>query len=93
MDDAPTNVERTSSGHIRPVCEFCGRRGRAVVPDERGRVGILNLGQGWAVAPYPLTTVHADGSTGDLVTCPACSARLTRGEALRARQGVVRRLT
>ncbi|TQM62596.1 hypothetical protein FBY41_2633 [Humibacillus xanthopallidus] len=75
------------------MCEFCGRRGRAVVSDESGRVGILDLSRGWSVAPYPLAHVHADGSTGDLFTCPACDARLMRGEALRARQGVVRRLT
>jgi hypothetical protein len=67
------------------VCEFCGRKGRAVVPDATGRGSILDLGQGWAVAPYPPELVHHDGSAGDLFTCPTCRALLSRGDTLTSR--------
>lgn len=83
--DAPANIERTDSRRVRPICEFCGRRGRAMVPDDRGRVDPFDLARGWSVAPYPLDLVHADGSIGDLFTCPACDARLRRGAGLRSR--------
>lgn len=85
---APVNVITTRTGTVRPVCEFCGRMGRAVAPDavsERGHIDIFALGRGWAVAPYPPDHVHRDGSTGDLFECPACRRRLQRGESLRAR--------
>jgi hypothetical protein len=85
VDDAPANLERTRSGRVRPVCEFCGRKGRAVQLDESGRVHLHQLGQGWSEAPYPADLVHRDGSTGDLFTCPACDTRLRRGESLLSR--------
>ena len=85
---APVNVIMTKAGTVRPVCEFCGRMGRAVAPDavsERGHIDIFALGRGWSVAPYPADFVHRDGSTGDLFECPECRRRLKRGESLRAR--------
>ena len=81
----PTNIERTSSGRLRPVCEFCGRKGRAVEPDGRGTVSVLDLAQGWSVAPYPADFVHADGTTGDQFACPSCNRHLERGEPRRPR--------
>lgn len=85
---ACVNVHHTASGGIRPVCEFCGRRGRAIGPDhvsDRRHLDLFELGRGWSVAPYPPDFVHHDGSTGDQFTCPACNARLNRGEGLRSR--------
>lgn len=85
---APVNVITTKAGTVRPICEFCGRMGRAVAPDavsERGHIDIFALGRGWSVAPYPPDFVHHDGSTGDLFECPECRRRLKRGESLRTR--------
>ena len=59
------------------------------MPDGRGRIDVWDLGQGWAVAPYPAELVHWDGSTGDLFECPDCRRRLKRGESLRSRAYVV----
>jgi hypothetical protein len=84
---AAVNTIRTASGRLQPVCEYCGGRGRAVEPDERGRIDLCALARGWSVAPYPPEFVHQDGSTGDLFTCPSCDARLRRGEALGTRDG------
>jgi hypothetical protein len=70
---APVNVVTTASGLVRPVCEDCGKRGRAVRPRADGTVSMWSLARGWWVAPYPLTFVHTDGSTGDKFTCSACS--------------------
>lgn len=86
---APVNVERTASGRIRPICEHCGRKGRAVADDGTGRVWLHQIGQGWSVAPYPPEFVHRDGSVGDLFTCPSCRRRLERGEGLRSRAYLV----
>ncbi len=83
--NGPVNLERTAAGNVRPVCEFCGRKGRAVAPDERGRVSLWSLGNGWSCAPYPVEFVHHDGSTGTLYQCPACVRRLRGGESLRPR--------
>ena len=85
MSAAPLNVLMTRAGKLQPVCEFCGKVGRAITPDERGRISMWDLGLGWAVAPYPADFQHHDGSTGDLFECPACRKRLERGESLRAR--------
>lgn len=70
--DQPENVERTSSGRLRPVCESCGRRG-APQPDSGGYVSTLDLPRGWSCAPYPLDYRHADGSTGTRYQCPGCT--------------------
>ncbi|GAA4402895.1 hypothetical protein GCM10023168_13890 [Fodinibacter luteus] len=89
---APVNLERTAAGKVRPVCEFCGRKGRAVTPDECGRVSLWDLARGWSCAPYPEHVTHPDGSTGTLYQCPACTRRLDRGEALTSRGTTTKRV-
>lgn len=80
------NTVTTSSGNVRPVCEFCGRKGRPVAPLEgTRRVSMWSLARGWSCAPYPDDFTHDDGSTGALYQCPACCGRLDRGEGLRPR--------
>lgn len=86
VPNSPVNVVQTSTGNVRPVCEFCGCRGRAVRPTHEGTVSMWSLARGWSVAPYPLGYVHDDGSTGDLFQCSRCTAALSRGETLRTRQ-------
>lgn len=55
---------------VRMVCQFCGR-----MTGRRAEAGLVGLPLGWACAPYPDGYQHADGSTGDLYTCPACDKR------------------
>lgn len=66
----PANVHRTRTGKVRAVCQFCGRMSKAVEPSKTGEVGLANLTAGWSTAPYPATSVHADGSTGSTYRCP-----------------------
>lgn len=87
MSEKYVNVVRTKGGKLRPVCEFCGTVGRAADPDSRGRLSIFSVSRGWSEAPYSEGFVHPDGSTGSRWTCPACNARMDRGEALRERGG------
>lgn len=60
------------SGKVAPVCSHCGKRGKYADPMPNGRVSLWGLGSGWWVAPYPDETVHADGTKGNVYTCPAC---------------------
>ncbi len=76
------NVVSTSTGGVRVVCEFCGRKSRAVTLNPRGRVSLFDLAPGWTEAPYSPSFVHVDGSVGSLWTCPACTRKLDRGESL-----------
>lgn len=76
------NVVYTSTGKARPVCEFCGKRGRAADPDADGQVHLWQLASGWGVCPYPADFEHPDGSRGDLYQCGACGRRMLAGEAL-----------
>ncbi|MGC5583046.1 hypothetical protein [Ornithinimicrobium sp. W1665] len=71
-----TNTHTTAAGTVGPVCEDCGRRGRAVHTDD-GRLTLWDLARGWSTAPYPVGYVHPDGSTGSRFTCPDCNG--TRG--------------
>lgn len=80
------NAISTSTGKLRPVCEFCGRVGRAAVPGLPGRLTVMDVARGWSSAPYPPEFVHPDGSTGTKWTCPKCQARLDRGEVLHPRR-------
>ncbi len=86
-----TNTVPTKAGKLRPVCEYCGRQGRAIDPDERGRISLWSITAHWSIAPYPADFTHEDGSTGDRFTCPSCNARLYRGESLYTRTGGTRR--
>lgn len=79
---AIANTERTGTGRLRAVCEYCGKRSRPVDVGERTRLGILDLPAGWSEAPYSPTHVHGDGSTGSLWCCPACARRRDAGERL-----------
>lgn len=72
------NQVATSTGSVRAVCEWCDGQSRPV-RTVTGRIGLGDLATGWTVAPYPPSTVHADGSTGDLYTCPRCSNRRREG--------------
>lgn len=84
----PVNVIVTKGGKAGPVCEFCGRVGRAVTPTGRdGRLSVFDVARGWSCAPYPDDFVHPDGSKGSLWTCPACQRRIDRGEVLTTRDG------
>src|SRR5947209_19676856 len=74
------NVLPTASGRLRPVCPFCGKVGRAADPDPSGRPSLFAVVRDWCWSPYPPDFVHADGSTGDRWSCPACAARIHRGE-------------
>ena len=85
MTGQAVNVITTKAGKLRPVCEFCGKVGRAVNPDGRGSVSVLDLARGWSVAPFPVDHMHRDGSTGDQFACPSCNRRLDRGDGLRVR--------
>lgn len=67
------NTERMADGRVRAVCEWCGRKSRPSKPSPRGEVDLFEIAAGWSVAPYSPGFVHADGSTGDLWTCPACN--------------------
>jgi hypothetical protein len=89
--NAPANVIRTSTGRLCPVCEFCGKVGRAATPLD-GRLSLWDVARGWIETPYPPEFVHDDGSIGSLWTCPGCDRRLRRGEALRGRTGSWSRL-
>lgn len=83
--EVPVNVLATLTGKLRPVCEFCGKIGRAVAPSLPGRLTIMDVAQGWTSAPYSPEFIHPDGSAGTKWTCPACQKRLDRGEVLRTR--------
>jgi hypothetical protein len=84
---APVNVVRTAAGKLRPVCEFCGKVGRAAAPFDGGDLTLWDVAQGWGEVPYPPDFVHEDGSRGSLWRCPACSLRMDRGEVLEHRAG------
>lgn len=87
MSEPPVNVIRTSAGKLRPVCEFCGRAGRAATPTlGDGQLSVWDVARGWAVVPSRGDVTHSDGSTGDLWRCPTCGDRLDRGEALHPRR-------
>lgn len=79
---AIVNVERTTTGRLRAVCEHCGRRSRPVDVGARDRLGVFDLPAGWWEVPYSPGTRHPDGSTGSLWCCPACARRLDSGHAL-----------
>lgn len=82
----PVNIIETKTGKLRPVCEFCGRAGRAVTPTPfDGRLSLFDIAPGWSEAPYPPDFVHKDGSKGSLWRCPPCGRRMDRGETLYGR--------
>ena len=72
------NQITTSSGRLRAVCEYCGRKTKPVLT-QRDRLSILDVAVGWSVAPYPADFVHADSSCGSLWTCPRCNKRIQQG--------------
>lgn len=82
----PVNVVVTAAGKLRAVCEHCGRRSVSV-DTARGRLSVWDLAPGWSEAPYSPDFVHRDGSVGSMWSCPACTARSRRGEALPSRDG------
>jgi len=80
----PLNMVVHASGRISPVCQYCGRQGRAVVVDpDRGQPGLTTIAHDWWVAPFRKDYVHPDGSRGSTFTCPACSAEMSSGKSLR----------
>jgi hypothetical protein len=72
---------------LRAVCEFCERTSRWVDEDPMnpGHVRLSSIGLGWTVAPYSVTTEHANGTHGDQWACPPCGRRMERGVVLTAR--------
>lgn len=78
MSTTTANTTTTRAGKVRPVCETCGKLGRAVVPLNDGSVPMFGLSRGWSVAPYSPTFVHDDGSMGDRFVCPRCYAAARR---------------
>jgi hypothetical protein len=82
-------VIRTKTGKLQPVCEFCGKVGRPATPFDGGdRLSIVDVAQGWGEVPYPDDFTHPDGSTGSLWRCPACEARMDRGETMYGRMHI-----
>lgn len=76
------------------VCQCCGRRSRPVETDRDGEPELFDLARGWSQAPFPARFRHPDGSLGSKYTCPACNARLKRGETLQVcGGGTVRHIT
>jgi len=71
------------AGKSSAVCYVCERKSRPVALDRDGEPNMWALPRGWSTAPYPAGFKHSDGSTGSTYTCPACNARLRRGETLR----------
>lgn len=70
---APRNVIALPSGRVRAVCRICGRQ-------TSPRPDAYDLPRGWWVAPFPADSVHPDGSTGSLYTCPSCSGGKSIGK-------------
>lgn len=57
------------------VCRWCDKHSRPVRRNHRGEPDLWALPVGWCQAPHGSDTVHGDGSTGSLWTCPACDKR------------------
>lgn len=64
------NTIATAAGRVRIVCHICGR-----ISGSRPSARLGDLPLGWWVAPYPDSSTHPDGSSGDLFTCPSCHER------------------
>lgn len=85
------NLIAYSTGKVSAVCQYCERKSRPVAPArpprKDGRPSVMDLAAGWSEAPYPADTVHEDGSTGSLWTCPSCTKILRGGGELVTRDG------
>jgi hypothetical protein len=66
----------------RAQCRCCPRQSRPVPADDQGEPNLWAMPPGWSMAPLPADFQHDDGSTGSKYTCPACNARLRKGETL-----------
>ena len=86
--NAPTPINHTPvrNGRSCAVCLCCNRKSRATPVDDDGEPDLWKMGSGWSQAPLPANYVHRDGSVGSTYTCPACNARLIKGEALPVRR-------
>lgn len=81
--DPIVNWTPTNDGpKARAVCEFCDRRSRPIVVSGDGRPSLWDMPQGWSTAPYPVSFVHDDGSSGSTFTCPECNSLLDAGVSL-----------
>lgn len=86
--NAPTPINHTPvrNGRSCAVCQCCNRKSRATPVDDDGEPDLWKMAGGWSQAPLPANYVHRDGSIGSTYTCPACNARLNRGETLQLRR-------
>jgi predicted RNA-binding Zn-ribbon protein involved in translation (DUF1610 family) len=79
------NFLATRTGRVKAVCQCCGHQSPAKAPNDQGEPDLFRLPANWSEAPYFTTTQHSDGSHGSRYTCPACNAKLSRGQTLRMR--------
>jgi Zn finger protein HypA/HybF involved in hydrogenase expression len=70
---------------LRARCQCCPRQSRWVPADSDGEPDLWAMPRGWSTAPFPADFEHSDGSVGSKYTCPACNARLRKGETLQVR--------
>jgi hypothetical protein len=79
------NYAKTSNGKVRAICECCGKKSLAVLPDEDGEPPLWRLAAGWWQAPYPADFIHSDGSIGSNYTCPGCHKKMQSGQSVKLR--------
>lgn len=87
--NAPALVNHTPvrNGRSSALCQCCNKQSRPAKVDDDGEPDLWRMARGWSQAPLPAKYQHNDGSFGSKYTCPACNARLNRGETLQVRQG------
>lgn len=87
--NAPALVNHTPqrNGCSRAICQCCSKKSQPATVDSDGEPDLWRMARGWSQAPLPANYQHSDGSLGSKYTCPACNARLNRGETLQLRQG------
>ena len=87
--NAPALVNHTPqrNGRSRAICQCCSKQSLPAAVDSDGEPDLWRMARGWSQAPLPADYRHSDGSVGSTYTCPACNARLHRGETLQLRAG------
>ncbi len=83
----PMNYTPMRGGKVAAICQCCGKKARATAPNSEGEPDLWAMPQGWSEAPFFADTVHSDGSTGSMYTCPACNKLLRAGRTLARRDG------
>lgn len=76
-----------TSQRVAAQCQCCDRKSRPVEADHEGEPDMWKLPRNWSQAPFPADYLHTDGTIGSKYTCPACNARLNKGETLPLRAG------